>query len=177
MYNLDNVTFGRQDGEVFRTIYKYGNGQIWWDIDAKSRNVKARYYDGTDGSITTLWDASTLKDDLTTLKTRQRWLTLASGVSEMYDDADYHPYAIVTSEYVHISGGFKTSTDISASTSIITNMVPPAKKRWVPLYNISKNAIYFGYITTGGSNLTTSNLPAGNYVIDFGYQKAYGDNF
>lgn len=65
MYNLDNVTFARQDGEVFRNIYKYGNGQIWWDIDAKNHNVKARYYDGTDGSIATLWDAAALKGDLT----------------------------------------------------------------------------------------------------------------
>lgn len=123
MYNLDNVTFGRQDGEVFRTIYKYGNGQIWWDIDARNHNVKARYYDGVDGSIVTLWDASILKDDLYTRTSRD--------ISNMTLDAVYAlPPDWSTTIPVFVNYNSALAPDQNTCTGFIS-------KNYVRLFSVS----------------------------------------
>ena len=109
------------------------------------------------------------------LAIKQRWLSLGSGITELYGDSSYHPYAILlTDNFVYISGNFVVPADITATTTILSNLVSPIKMRWVPIYNMTTRTMYYAYIATGGSNLTIDNLPKGNYSINFGYQHAYG---
>lgn len=116
-----------------------------------------------------------LNSDLDVLAIKQRWLSMGSGITELYGDSSYHPYAILlTDNFVYISGNFVVPADITATTTILSNLVSPVKMRWVPIYNMTTRTMYYAYIATGGSNLTIDNLPKGNYSINFGYQHAYG---
>ena len=116
-----------------------------------------------------------LNSDLDVLAIKQRWLSLGSGITELYGDSSYHPYAILlTDNFVYISGNFVVPADITATTTILSNLVSPIKMRWVPIYNMTIRTMYYAYIATGGTNLTIDNLPKGNYSINFGYQHAYG---
>lgn len=116
-----------------------------------------------------------LNSDLGVLAIKQRWLSLGSGITELYGDSSYHPYAILlTDNFVYISGNFVVPADITATTTILSNLVSPIKMRWVPIYNMTTRTMYYAYIATGGTNLTIDNLPKGNYSINFGYQHAYG---
>lgn len=116
-----------------------------------------------------------LNSDLGVLAIKQRWLSLGSGITELYGDSSYHPYAILlTDNFVYISGNFVVPADITATTTILSNLVSPVKMRWVPIYNMTTRTMYYAYIATGGTTLTIDNLPKGNYSINFGYQHAYG---
>ena len=107
------------------------------------------------------------------LPTKQRWLNMGTGISELYNDALYHPYMIVADNFVYVSGGFTLAADISTTgTIIINNLIEPVKKRWVPLHNMSTGQTYHAYLN--GTTLTVNTLPAGNYSLSFGYQRAYG---
>lgn len=100
---------------------------------------------------------------------------MGAGITELYGDSSYHPYAILlTDNFVYISGNFVVPADITTTTTILSGLVSPVKMRWVPIYNMTTRTMYYAYIATGGSNLTIDNLPKGNYSINFGYQHAYG---
>ncbi|MCD7966848.1 MAG: hypothetical protein LUG90_13940 [Clostridiaceae bacterium] len=107
---------------------------------------------------------------------KQRWLSMGTGITELYGDSSYHPYAILISDnFVYVSGNFVVPSDIATTTTVLANLVPPVKMRWLPIYNMTTKIMYYAYIATGGTNLTIDNLPKGNYSVNFGYQHAYGD--
>ena len=108
------------------------------------------------------------------LTVKQKWLTLASNISEMYSDSEYHPYLIQLGKFVYISGGFRITTAISETTAILTGVIGPVKKRWLPVHNVTDGKTYFCHINTNGTEITSSNLPDGNYIISSGYQTSYG---
>jgi hypothetical protein len=100
---------------------------------------------------------------------------MGSGISELYGDALYHPYMIVVDNFVYVSGSFALAANISTDGTIIfNNLVGPTKKRWVPLHNMSTGQTYHAHINSNGTTLTINTLPAGNYSVSFGYQRAYG---
>lgn len=119
---------------------------------------------------------SDLADTKTELGIKQRWLSMGTGITELYGDSSYHPYAILISDnFVYVSGNFVVPSDIATTTTVLANLVPPVKMRWLPIYNMTTKIMYYAYIATGGTNLTIDNLPKGNYSVNFGYQHAYGD--
>ena len=105
---------------------------------------------------------------------KQKWLTLAPKISEMYSDDNYHPYCIQIGKFMYISGGFQITTAIAETTTILTGAIGPAKKRWIPVHNITDGKIYFCHINTKSTEITSNNLSIGNYIINVGYQTDYG---
>lgn len=92
----------------------------------------------------------------------------ATYLSELYGDANYHPYAVKTKNMATITGNFAVSTTISTAGTVLLSGLPSAlRHRWVSIFNIATGVAYSCYLS--GTTLTIGSLPTGNYYINTSY--------